>query len=215
MSNPWSDQSLVEAWVRSAEARNRVMAPATERMFALAGIRAGMRVLDVGAGTGDTTLLLAARVGASGSVLATDLSPEMVSAIVKAVEALRLPNVTAEVADTATLAVAPQSFDAAVARNSLMFVDLDSALRAIHRALKPGGRFAAITWSELARNPYNGIIVDAARTHGRLPAKTPELVRAHSLCNEAALRESFTRAGFSAITVEAVPTTRRYPSLAD
>jgi ubiquinone/menaquinone biosynthesis C-methylase UbiE len=54
-----------------------MMAPATSLMLDLAGVGAGMRVLDVAAGMGDQSILAAQRVGPSGHVLATDLSPVM------------------------------------------------------------------------------------------------------------------------------------------
>ena len=48
--------------------------PITDRMLDLAGIRAGHRVLDVAAGTGEQTLMAARRVGPDGFVLATDMN---------------------------------------------------------------------------------------------------------------------------------------------
>jgi predicted methyltransferase len=47
----------------------------TDAMCRMAGVRAGSRVLDVAAGSGDQTLVVAQEVGAQGYVLATDLSP--------------------------------------------------------------------------------------------------------------------------------------------
>jgi ubiquinone/menaquinone biosynthesis C-methylase UbiE len=55
------------------------MLPLTERMLDLAGVRTGSRVLDVGAGTGEQTLMAAERVGRDGSVLAIDISASMLA----------------------------------------------------------------------------------------------------------------------------------------
>jgi ubiquinone/menaquinone biosynthesis C-methylase UbiE len=210
----WESDELAATWVRVAEARNRMMAPATERMFALAGIAEGMQVLDLGAGAGDTALMLAQRVGATGSVLATDLSAQMVRATVEAARVAGAGNVSAQVMNAAALDLPAGSFDAAVARNSIMFIDdLGAALRGVHRVLRHGGRFATITWAEWANNPFNSILNEAVRRHGRLPDKAPELVRAFSLTDPEALRQAFGRAGFDGVAVERVQGIRAFPSL--
>jgi cyclopropane fatty-acyl-phospholipid synthase-like methyltransferase len=51
----WQEGNTAAAWARSASQRNQMMAAATERMFALAGVAEGMRVLDVGAAHGSST----------------------------------------------------------------------------------------------------------------------------------------------------------------
>src|SRR5262249_28679153 len=66
-----------EGWQRGATAR--AMGPITERMLDLAGIGSGHRVLDVGAGTGEQTLMAARRVGPHGFVLATDIADRMLA----------------------------------------------------------------------------------------------------------------------------------------
>jgi hypothetical protein len=75
-----------EQWNRSAQGWNdqsaRIrdwLAESTEAMLNMADVKAGARVLDVAAGSGDQTLDIARRVGPSGSVLATDLSPQSLS----------------------------------------------------------------------------------------------------------------------------------------
>jgi len=51
----------------------RVLAPLTERFLRDAGISSGMRVLDVGCGMGDVTMIAAQLVGSAGQVTAIDL----------------------------------------------------------------------------------------------------------------------------------------------
>ncbi len=210
----WTSPDVASTWLRAAEERNRMMAPATERMFALAGIREGAGVLDIGTGTGDTALMLAARVGPRGSVVATDVSPTMVSAAAEAARTAGVVNVTTRVMDCQSIDLADGSFDAAVARNALMFVaDLLTALGCLHRVLRPGARFAAVTWAELERNPFNAIIIDGVKRNGRLPETTPELIRAFSLSDAGALSRSFSTAGFKGVVSERVPGLREFGSL--
>src|SRR5262245_10178775 len=71
--------AAAESWRRTAEARSHVLGPVTEMMLDLAGVGPGSRVLDVGAGTGEQTLLAARRTGPSGWVLATDVAASMLT----------------------------------------------------------------------------------------------------------------------------------------
>ena len=68
-------ETAAEAWHRWGGLLNKWLGPATETMFDMAGITTGHRVLDVAAGAGEQSIAAARRVGETGSVLATDLSP--------------------------------------------------------------------------------------------------------------------------------------------
>ena len=58
------------------ELQGRALAPATRMIFATAGIRPGMRVLDLGCGAGDVAFVAANLVGPDGEVVGVDRSPE-------------------------------------------------------------------------------------------------------------------------------------------
>src|SRR5215469_16003467 len=58
------------------EAQGRAIAPATRMIFAEAGIRPGMRVLDLGCGAGDVAFVTADLVGPDGCVVGVDRSPD-------------------------------------------------------------------------------------------------------------------------------------------
>src|SRR5215831_20859232 len=68
----WGSREAVAEWRHGAAARLQAFGPATEMMLDLAGVAEGSRVLDVGAGAGDSAVVAAERVGSSGRVLATD-----------------------------------------------------------------------------------------------------------------------------------------------
>jgi SAM-dependent methyltransferase len=59
--------------------QGRALAPATRALFAAAGIRPGMQVLDLGSGAGDAAFVAAELVGTDGSVLGVDRSPQAVA----------------------------------------------------------------------------------------------------------------------------------------
>ena len=124
-------------------------------MLDLAGVTVGSQVLDLGAGTGDQTMLAARRAGPGGMVLATDISASMLALTQRAARDADLANVQTRVMDAQRLELEADSFDAAMARFSLQFVpDVPRALAEVRRVLKPGGRFAAAVFSAIERNSF-------------------------------------------------------------
>src|SRR5947208_13566783 len=67
-------EAAAAAWHRWRWTLNRWLGPATDLVLDRAHVGAGKRVLDVAAGAGEQTLVIARRVGPTGYVLATDLS---------------------------------------------------------------------------------------------------------------------------------------------
>lgn len=116
------------------------------RMLALASkaVEGCGRVLEVAAGTG---LVTAALARSAAMVVATDYAQAMVTMLEQRVRKEGLRNVTCEVADLYALRFQPGEFDAVVAANVLHLVpDLDGAIAALRRVLKPGGRLIAPTF---------------------------------------------------------------------
>src|SRR5262252_941132 len=128
-------------------------------LLSAAGIERGHTVLDVAAGTGQATIVLASRVGDAGRVVAVDLSPSMLS--VAAGKTAGLPARFA-IMDGQRLACRSRSFDAVVCQLGLMFFpDPLRGLAEFHRVLRSGGRTAVQVWSRPDRVPYFGILADA------------------------------------------------------
>lgn len=136
-------------WDKHAKNYDRSMAllgRPIPRMVALAGeaTRGLGRVLEVAAGTGLVTPALAA--GAT-EVIATDYSAAMVAALKRRVLDAGVTNVRCEQADLYALRFDDAMFDAVVAANVLHLVpDLQGALAALQRVVKPGGRIVIPTF---------------------------------------------------------------------
>lgn len=102
------------------------------------------RVLEVAAGTGLVTPVLAK---AAGEVVTTDYATAMVDHLQEKVAAAGLTNVECRQADIYELPFEPGSFDAVVAANVLHLVpDLEAALAALVGMLRPGGILVAPTF---------------------------------------------------------------------
>jgi SAM-dependent methyltransferase len=135
----------VPSFVVPADAYDRLMGrylPTLAPAFAdAAGIRAGMRVLDVGCGPGGLTTELAARVGAD-AVAAVDPSEPFVAAC-----RARNPGVDVQLASAEDLPFDDGTFDAAVASLVVGFLsDPDAGAREMVRVTRPGGVVAACFW---------------------------------------------------------------------
>jgi SAM-dependent methyltransferase len=210
----WGSAEAAERWRQGTQRRALALGPATERLLDAAGLEPGMRVLDIAAGTGDTSLLAARRVGTHGSVLAVDISASMLEVAAGSARAAGLANVVTLVQDVSMLNVPAHSFDAVISRLGLMFLDdLQGGLRAIRGALKPGRRLAALVWSIAERNPYMGTPIDVVRAAGLLPSQPPTVVRAFSLSAPGVLDSALVAAGFAEVNVERVPLVRAFASV--
>jgi SAM-dependent methyltransferase len=142
----WSSQA--QHWYTQVEVTQRQWGVLSDGLLDLARITTGDRVLDLACGVGDPAIAAAHRVGPTGTVIATDLSADMVAfAAQRAVEA-GLTNVHTHEMDAEAIDLPPASVDAVLCRLGLMFMpDLDRVFAGVHAVLVPGGRFAtAIPW---------------------------------------------------------------------
>ena len=148
------------------------------------------------------------RVGPTGRVLATDLSPVILALALHNAQQAGLRNVQTLVADGEDLAVEPTSFDAVVCRLGLMFFpDPLQGLRGMHRALRPGGGICTMVFSRPERNPCIGILMSTAMQHAGLRASLGKPGLADALFGAAGFQEIATT------TLDApfhVPTARHY-----
>jgi ubiquinone/menaquinone biosynthesis C-methylase UbiE len=121
-------------------------------VLAATGVRPGARVLDVGCGTGDTTLHAARRVGPSGLALGVDASLTMVECARRRAAAAGLAHVGFVHADAQTHRFAPLRFDAIVSTRGLdVFADPDAAFVNLARALRDGGRVGFVSLDDSER----------------------------------------------------------------
>ncbi len=150
------------------------MAFLNHRLVADARLRSGMRVLDLGSGTGYPALLSAQTVGLSGSVIGIDLADRMLDAARRKATSLGLSNVTFRTGDVTTLPFEATSFDAITSRFCLMFLpDIPKAAAGIARILKPGGWLAAAVWSTPDKNPSIRLSMEAIKQVVELPPPDP------------------------------------------
>ena len=158
--------AAADGWTRWAAARD-ALAPATEKMLDIAAIAPGSRVLDIGCGSGEQTIMAAKRVGESGHVLATDIAAPMIADTEKNVAAAGVRNVSTRVCSAEALAESREKFDAAISRFVLMLIpDPVAVARAVLTVLRPGGTFAAMVHGDPEKNPLNTLSTGILARHG-------------------------------------------------
>lgn len=208
----WEDAA--EAWHRWGPTLEEWLGEATEAMLDAAGVTAGSRVLDVAAGAGGQTLVAARRVGTGGQVVATDISPTILTYAAKEAVEASLSHVSTLEADGEVLdELAPSAFDAVISRVGLIyFPDQQRALAGMLRALREGGKVAAVVYSTPDRNRFFSIPVSIIRERAALPPPQPGQPGPFSLGGPGVLEAAFTAAGFGEVSVETVPAPLRLPS---
>ncbi len=119
--------------------QSRFYGELTEDLLRRAGITTGMRVLDVGCGAGDVSLLIASLVGPTGAVIGVDRSEESVHAAQARAAIAHLSNVTFRQGDVNDLSLESQ-VDALAGRFVLLYLaDPAATLERLCRLVKPGG----------------------------------------------------------------------------
>jgi SAM-dependent methyltransferase len=135
---------------------------------------AGERVLDVGCGTGRTSLLLAERVGARGWVTGIDIATPMLERARTRARQAGARNLRFENADATLHDFGDERFDLLFSRFGVMFfADPAASFANLHRALAPGARLAFVCWQGLQRNPWMLVPLLAAAKHVALPGPPP------------------------------------------
>lgn len=152
----------------------------------------GQHVLDVAAGTGIAAEAALRVVGVDGSIVAADLSPEMVEKARRRLETV--PNASVAVEDGQALSFPDASFDVVLCSLGLMFFpDPLRGLLEFRRVLRPGGRATVSVMTTPSRS-YNGRINVIVARH--VPSLGEATGRLFALGEATRLQSLFRQAGF-------------------
>ncbi|HVT77502.1 MAG TPA: methyltransferase domain-containing protein [Acidimicrobiales bacterium] len=196
----WS--AVADAW--EGEDRAAPTAEAFTRLVDALDVRPGDRVLELAAGPGGLGARWSELVGRDGEAIVSDFAPGMVEVARR--HTAGLPNVSVACIDAAAIDFPDASFDAVGCCMGLMFTPEPAvALAEIHRVLRAGGRFAALTWGGLADNPWMAIVGMAAMLNGIVAGAPPtEPGGIFSLSDPELVARLTREAGFTDVDVTAV-----------
>jgi ubiquinone/menaquinone biosynthesis C-methylase UbiE len=214
-----STSHLRETWEAAAPGWAKWEAPIahgleapTDTLLDMAGVASGMRVLDLACGAGSQTLKAAERVGASGGVVAADISPTMLEHVRRRAAAAGLDNVETHESAAEELSVVDARFDAAISRLGLMlFAAPGEAVSAVRDVLKPGGRFAALVFTTPAANPFMAQPMAIALRHAGKKPPVPGQPGLFTLGAPDVLHRLLEDQGFTEVSSSVVRATLRLP----
>jgi SAM-dependent methyltransferase len=196
-------------WVSLTDLIDAQIAPIGLAAIDAAAPRQGERVLDVGCGCGPTTLELARRVGAAGSVSGVDISRPMLAEARRRAAGTVGAAIDFTAADAQTHAFEAGAFDLIFSRFGVMFFeDPRAAFANLHRALRTGGRLAFACWQEPGRNPWMVVPAAAAAKHIALPPPAdPHAPGPFAFADAERVRGIIESAGFERVSVEPIERT--------
>lgn len=192
-----------------------IMEPVTRAMVAHADLRVGAQVVDVACGFGEPALTVAAHVGPTGRVVATDLSAGMLAVARERAATLDLSNVDFVQMDAEQPVLSAGRYHGVVCRLGLMFLpDLPVALRRLGSLLVPGGRFVAAVWAAPEDNGWLTAALGTVAEFVDLPAAAPGGLGPFALAGTGRLEGALAGAGFVRLREQRVPLRFSWPSAA-
>lgn len=199
--------AVAPSWSQYAAAIDTRGAGVTHAMIDAVSLSNGERVLELAAGPGSVGLVAAEIVGPDGSVVITDVEPQMVAIAAERAHRRGLANVTTRVADLEDIDLPTASFDVVLCRDGLMLVpDPAAAVREVRRMLRPGGRAAFAVWAERSRNPWLGVLLDAVAAELGVSVPPPGMPGPFSLSAPHELESLLRAAAFTDVTARDVET---------
>jgi SAM-dependent methyltransferase len=191
-----------QRWADRHAAQERLLGPVADVLISRAQPKPGERVIDVGCGSGATTVAFAKAVAPNGFALGLDVSDPMLSQA-RAFAPKDLPLEFA-LADATVHPFEPASFDLLASRFGVMFfADPIASFANLRRALKPTGRLTFACWREPKENPWMMAPLMAVYKHvPKMPPVGPEEPGPFAFASEARVMGILKGAGFVDVAME-------------
>jgi ubiquinone/menaquinone biosynthesis C-methylase UbiE len=200
------------AWVDEQELIDRLLQPFADLLIEALLAKRGDLVLDVGCGTGATTLAAARLVGVEGRCVGVDISETMLTLARRRAE-LEHSSATFICADAQTHAFEPASFDAIISRFGVMFFnDSVRAFANLHRAAKRGAQLRLLTWRGPTENPFMMVAERAAAPFlPSIPPRRPDEPGQFAFADQNRVRRILDESGWTDIEVQPVDVPCSFP----
>jgi len=137
-------------WTERFEHEGRAIYDKRVAILDAMGLKPGMDVADIGAGSGLISRLIAQRVAPGGTVYAVDISKNMVDHITKTAQEEKIPNIKAVLGDPRSPKLAPNSVDVVCIIDAYHHFEYPAEMLAeISKALRPDGMLMLIDFKRI------------------------------------------------------------------
>ncbi|NJC07604.1 class I SAM-dependent methyltransferase [Polymorphobacter fuscus] len=193
-----------DTWARMQDRLDRAFTPVTVALLSVAAPQPGEDVLDVGCGSGETTLALAGAVGEDGSALGIDVSESLLAKARERAEEL-LVEADFLAADAATYDDA--GFDLILSRFGVMFfADPVAAFANLRQLAAPGGRLCFACWQSPSENLWAKLPMQAlAGLLPNVPAVDPNTPGPFAFAEPEHVHAILSAAGWQDIAFDDLP----------
>jgi ubiquinone/menaquinone biosynthesis C-methylase UbiE len=207
---------MAEGWEDRREWMTDVTGTVYDWLVEKADPQPGQTFLDIAAGTGELSLMVAERVGDDGRVISTDFAPEMVDVARRQGEARGATNVEYRELDAERMDLDDDSVDGVVCRFGYMLMaDPGTALKESRRVLRNGGPLAFAVWMTPERNPWAAIPGMTMVQRGHMPPPEPGAPGIFAMGEADRVRELVTGAGFGEPELEEIAFDFRFSDFDD
>lgn len=171
----------VEEWTKKFETESREIFQQREKIVAAAGLKPGMAMADIGAGTGLFTLHFAQAVGADGKVFAVEIAKNFLEHIKARAGNASASNVQTVLCTEKSVELPEASIDLAFICDVYHHFEYPQAtLATLHKALKPGGELVLIDFK-------------------RIPGESSDFIMGHVRAGQNVFEAEVTAAGFEKV----------------
>lgn len=190
-----------QAWVEAQDLLDHLLQPFADLLVDAVAALPARCVLDVGCGTGGTTLAVARRIGDSGQVVGVDISEPMIAA---AGARARREGVSAAFihADAQAHRFEPGRFDAIMSRFGVMFFDDPvQAFANLRRAAAPAAALRCIAWRGPEENPFMMTAERAAAPLIPIPSRPPGTPGQFAFADRTRVQHILDESGWSGVDI--------------
>ena len=193
------------AWVEAQEVLDQMFKPLEDLLVEAVVAGSGRQVLDVGCGTGSTTLAVARLLGAKGRCTGIDISEPMITAARARAEREGTPASFIR-ANAQNHAFEPASFDMIISRFGVMFFDdFAQAFANLKRAAKDDAELRFVAWRSPSENPFMTTAERAAAPLlPNLPARRPDAPGQFAFADQRRVHRILEESGWAGIDIRPI-----------
>ena len=193
------------AWVETQQVLDQMFKPLEGLLVEAVSAGSGHRVLDVGCGTGSTTLAVARLLGEKGRCVGIDISEPMLTAARARAERESTPASFVR-ANAQDHAFEPASFDMIISRFGVMFFgDFVRAFANLRRAARDGAELRFVAWRSPSENPFMTTAERAAAPLlPNLPARRPDAPGQFAFADQRRVHRILEESGWDEIDIRPI-----------